>query len=86
MKEKILVVDDEKEIADLIEVYLQNENMEVYKFYTGKEALACIESVDFDLAILDIICLLYTSRTKRWLCRRPAIFLPQISSAFMFTM
>ena len=44
MKEKILVVDDEKEIADLIEVYLQNENMEVYKFYTGKDALACIES------------------------------------------
>lgn len=55
MKEKILVVDDEKEIADLIEVYLQNENMEVYKFYTGKDALACIERVDFDLAILDIM-------------------------------
>ncbi len=55
MLEKILVVDDEKEIADLIEVYLQNENMEVYKFYTGKDALACIESVDFDLAILDIM-------------------------------
>lgn len=33
MNEKILVVDDEKEIADLIEVYLQNENMDVYKFY-----------------------------------------------------
>ena len=31
MLEKILVVDDEKEIADLIEVYLQNENMDVYK-------------------------------------------------------
>ena len=29
MLEKILVVDDEKEIADLIEVYLQNENMDV---------------------------------------------------------
>ncbi len=35
MLEKILVVDDEKEIADLIEVYLQNENMDVYKFYSG---------------------------------------------------
>ena len=31
MSEKILVVDDEKEIADLIEVYLQNENLNVYK-------------------------------------------------------
>ena len=39
MKEKILVVDDEKEIADLIEVYLQNENMEVYKFYRGRTPL-----------------------------------------------
>ena len=44
MLEKILVVDDEKEIADLIEVYLQNENMDVYKFYSGEEALVCIGS------------------------------------------
>ena len=29
---KILVVDDEKEIADLIELYLTNEAYEVYKF------------------------------------------------------
>ncbi len=55
MNEKILVVDDEKEIADLIEVYLQNENMDVYKFYSGEDALVCIESMDFDLAILDVM-------------------------------
>lgn len=48
MLEKILIVDDEKEIADLIEVYLQNENMDVYKFYSGEEALVCIGSTDFD--------------------------------------
>ena len=35
MAEKILVVDDEKEIADLIEAYLQNENLDVYKFYSA---------------------------------------------------
>ena len=29
--EKVLVVDDEKEIADLIEVYLKNENYTVFK-------------------------------------------------------
>ena len=29
----ILVLDDEKEIADLVEVYLQNENYHIYKFY-----------------------------------------------------
>lgn len=55
MNEKILVVDDEKEIADLIEVYLQNENMDVYKFYSGEDALVCIRSMDFDLAILDVM-------------------------------
>ncbi|HBG5362873.1 TPA: VanR-ABDEGLN family response regulator transcription factor [Clostridioides difficile] len=55
MNENILIVDDEKEIADLIEVYLKNEGFTVYKFYTGKEALECIESKNLDMAILDIM-------------------------------
>ena len=38
MPDKILVVDDEVEIADLIEVYLNNENYSVFKFYSAKEA------------------------------------------------
>ena len=37
MNEKILVVDDEKELADLIEVYLKNDGYTVYKFYNGAE-------------------------------------------------
>jgi len=52
---KVLVVDDEQEIADLIEVYLQNEYYEVFKFYSAKEALSCIERTELDLAILDIM-------------------------------
>lgn len=55
MNEKILIVDDEKEIADLIEVYLKNEDMDVYKFYSGEDALVCITNMEFDLAILDIM-------------------------------
>ena len=55
MPDKILIVDDEIEIADLIEVYLKNENYIVYKFYTAKEALECINTTDLDLAILDIM-------------------------------
>ena len=55
MAERILVVDDEKEIADLIETYLQNENMVVYKFYSGQAALSCIQNTELDLAILDIM-------------------------------
>lgn len=55
MSEKILVVDDEHDIADLLEVYLQNENYIVYKFYSAKDALTCIEQEELDLAILDIM-------------------------------
>jgi len=55
MNEKILVVDDEKELADLLEVYLRNDGYTVYKFYNGTNALKCIESVPLDLAILDIM-------------------------------
>lgn len=55
MSEKILIVDDEKEIADLIEVYLQNDEYTVYKFYNGREALKCIEETDIDLAIIDVM-------------------------------
>lgn len=55
MKEKILIVDDEREIADLIELYLENENYEVFKYYTGSDGLNCIQNILFDLAILDIM-------------------------------
>ncbi|QOX62733.1 VanR-ABDEGLN family DNA-binding response regulator [Anoxybacterium hadale] len=55
MMEKILVVDDEQAIADLIEVYLKNENFEVFKFYNGTEALNCLSRENIDLAVLDIM-------------------------------
>ena len=55
MSDKILVVDDEREIADLVELYLQNENYTVFKFYTSQDALECIRSTELDLAILDIM-------------------------------
>lgn len=55
MPDKILIVDDEHEIADLIELYLKNENYTVFKFYSAKEAINCIETTQLDLAILDIM-------------------------------
>ncbi len=55
MEANILVVDDEKEIADLVEVYLRNEGCTVYKFYTAAQALACIASTPLDLALLDVM-------------------------------
>lgn len=53
--ERILVVDDEKEIADLIEVYLKNDGYTVFKAYSGMEALEYIEKEEIDLAILDVM-------------------------------
>ena len=53
--ETILIVDDEKEIADLVELYLKNENFHVFKFYNGCDALRCVETEDIDLAVLDIM-------------------------------
>ena len=55
MSEKILIIDDEQDIADLLEVYLKNENYIVYKFYCATDAMSCIESGDIDIAILDIM-------------------------------
>ena len=51
----ILVVDDEKEIADLIEIYLKNENYKVYKYYSSKNVLENLKEMHIDLAILDIM-------------------------------
>lgn len=55
MSDKILIVDDEAEIADLVELYLKNENFIVYKFYSADAALECISNEQLDLAILDIM-------------------------------
>lgn len=39
MNEKIPVVDDKRELADLLEVYLKNDGYTVYKYYNGRDAL-----------------------------------------------
>lgn len=51
----ILLVDDEQAIADLVEVYLQNENYHVFKFLNGKDALNSLDQEKYDLAILDVM-------------------------------
>ena len=51
----ILVVDDEREIADVIELYLQSDQYRIFKFYTGEDALECIRTTKIDLAILDVM-------------------------------
>ena len=51
----ILIVDDEKEITDLLEVYLSSEGYRVFKFYCGQDAMDCIEREHIALAILDVM-------------------------------
>lgn len=55
MENSILVVDDEREIAGLVEVYLKSEGFIVHKFYTAADALACVEREELSLAILDVM-------------------------------
>lgn len=55
MAEKILVVDDEREIADLVALYLKNEGYETLVCYGGAEALEQIQTGPVDLAILDVM-------------------------------
>lgn len=72
MDAHILVVDDEKTIADLVGIYLQNEGFGVTIAYTGAEAAKAIFEQEFDLAVLDIMLpdidgfeLLRTIRSER---------------------
>lgn len=55
MKETILVVDDEKEIRNLIGIYLENEGFEVLKASNGAEALNILKNKEIHLIILDIM-------------------------------
>ena len=55
MQANILVVDDEPEIAGLVEVYLKNEGFTVFKCGTGAQALECVRDQRVDLAILDVM-------------------------------
>ncbi|NEN85622.1 response regulator transcription factor [Paenibacillus elgii] len=54
-KYNVLVADDEPEIRDAIEIYLKNENMNVFKASHGLEALDILEKEDIHLIILDVM-------------------------------
>lgn len=55
MDATILVVDDEQEIADLVEVYLKSEGFSVVTCLSGADALAAVRAQPIDLAILDVM-------------------------------
>jgi two-component system response regulator VicR len=55
MDKKILVVDDEKPIADILQFNLKKEGFEVYCAYDGNEAVEMVEEVQPDIILLDIM-------------------------------
>lgn len=54
-KEVVLIVDDDREIANLIAIYLQNEGYEVIKAENGLRALEVLKGTKVDLILLDIM-------------------------------
>lgn len=52
---KILIVDDEADVVEVIEMLLKSESYDVLKAYNGKEALGILEEEIPDLVILDIM-------------------------------
>lgn len=54
-KGTILIVDDEKEIRDLVEIYLKGEGYDTIKACDGEEALVALTKNEVDLIILDVM-------------------------------
>lgn len=52
---KILIADDDREIVDLIELYLAGEDYEIIKAYDGKECMEMLRQHEISLLVLDIM-------------------------------
>ena len=52
---RILVCEDEKSIADALEIYLVNEGYEVVKAYNGIDALEVLKKKEIHLILMDIM-------------------------------
>lgn len=55
MSETILVVEDDKNISDLLEIYLKNEGYDVIAICSTEEAMESHIEQKFDLAIIDVM-------------------------------
>ena len=52
---RILVVDDEKRIVDLVRLYLEKEGFAVDEAFNGEQALDMMSKTSYDLIILDLM-------------------------------
>lgn len=53
MREKILVVDDEKDMCRMISSFLEKEGYKVKKVYNGRQAIKEIKASVYNLMVLD---------------------------------
>ncbi|MBR6518400.1 MAG: response regulator transcription factor [Oscillospiraceae bacterium] len=66
-KEKILIVDDDRNICELLRLYLEKEGYETYLAHDGESAIAVHDEMDVDLVLLDVMM----PRVDGWeACRR----------------
>ena len=54
-KLNILVCDDDKEIVEAIEIYLQQEGYQVFRAYDGEDALKILKEEEIHLLIIDVM-------------------------------
>jgi len=55
MSRRILIVDDDREIANLIDIYLKNEGFDTTQAYDGAEALEELARREYHLIVLDVM-------------------------------
>jgi DNA-binding response OmpR family regulator len=55
MGKRILIADDEKEIVEILKLYLENEGHEIVETYDGIDALGKLQTNEVDLAVVDIM-------------------------------
>ena len=66
-REKILIVDDDRNICELLRLYLEKEGYETYLAHDGESAVAVHDTMDVDLVLLDVMM----PRVDGWeACRR----------------
>lgn len=53
--QKILLVEDDPSISEMVRIYLSNEGFQIKAVFTGKEAVNCFKSNHYDLVILDLM-------------------------------
>lgn len=51
----ILVCDDDREIVDAIQIYLENENYHIFKAYDGEQAIKILQKEEIHLLIMDVM-------------------------------